>query len=102
MEVTARQTRCSPSSPLAIRASETMSVPGENGETGMIPKLSSPSQAGSRHQGRRMGDHYLLLKLLHIFVAVVALGTSACLGIVLEFYADDATHGSFVLRAIER
>ncbi len=49
-----------------------------------------------------MGDHYLLLKLLHIFVAVVALGTSASLGIVLEFYADDATHGSFVLRAIER
>ena len=49
-----------------------------------------------------MGDHYLLLKLLHIFVALVALGTSASLGIVLEFYADDATHGSFVLRAIER
>jgi uncharacterized membrane protein len=42
------------------------------------------------------------LKLLHIFIAVVALGTSAGLGIVLEFYGDDRTHGSFVLRVIER
>lgn len=49
-----------------------------------------------------MGTSYLWLKLLHIFVAVVALGTSAGLGIVLEFYGDDPTHGSFVLRAIER
>ncbi len=49
-----------------------------------------------------MGDHYLLLKLLHIFVAVIALGTSAGLGIVLEFYADDPAHGAFVLRIIER
>lgn len=49
-----------------------------------------------------MGDYYLLLKLLHIFVAIVALGTSAGLGIVLEFYGDDPAHGPFVLRAIER
>ena len=49
-----------------------------------------------------MNDTYLWLKLLHIFVAVVALGTSAGLGIVLEFYGDDPTHGPFVLRAIER
>jgi uncharacterized membrane protein len=49
-----------------------------------------------------MGADYLYLKLLHIFVAVVALGTSAGLGIVLEFYGDDPTHGSFVLRIIER
>jgi len=49
-----------------------------------------------------MGVNYLYLKLLHIFVAVVALGTSAGLGIVLEFYSDDPAHGSFVLRVIER
>lgn len=49
-----------------------------------------------------MNADYLYLKLLHIFVAVVALGTSAGLGIVLEFYGDDPTHGSFVLRVIER
>jgi uncharacterized membrane protein len=45
---------------------------------------------------------YLWLKFLHIFVAVVAIGTSAGLGIVLEFFGNDPTHGSFVLRAIER
>ena len=49
-----------------------------------------------------MSADYLYLKLLHIFIAVVALGTSAGLGIVLEFYGDDATHGSFILRVIER
>jgi uncharacterized membrane protein len=49
-----------------------------------------------------MGANYLWLKLLHIIIAVVALGTSAGLGIVLEFYGSDSTHGSFVLRAIER
>jgi uncharacterized membrane protein len=49
-----------------------------------------------------MGADYLYLKLLHVFVAVVALGTSAGLGIVLEFYGDDPTYGSFVLRVIER
>ena len=46
--------------------------------------------------------NYLYLKLLHIFVAVVALGTSAGLGIILEFYGDDPLYGAFVLRAIER
>jgi uncharacterized membrane protein len=49
-----------------------------------------------------MSSSYLWLKFLHIFVAVVALGTSAGLGIVLEFFGNDPTHGSFVLRAIER
>jgi uncharacterized membrane protein len=49
-----------------------------------------------------MSTSYLWLKFLHIFVAVVALGTSAGLGIILEFYGNDPTHGSFVLRAIER
>ena len=49
-----------------------------------------------------MIDHYLYVKLFHIFIAIVALGTSAGLGIVLEFYGDDPAHGPFVLRAIER
>jgi uncharacterized membrane protein len=49
-----------------------------------------------------MGANYLWLKVLHVFVAVVALGTSAGLGIVLEFYGNDTTHGAFVLRVIER
>ena len=50
----------------------------------------------------RMDEHYLWLKFLHIFVAVVALGTSASLGIVLEFFANDRRHGSFALLVIER
>jgi uncharacterized membrane protein len=45
---------------------------------------------------------YLSLKLLHIFIAIVALGTSAGLGIILEFYVNDPAHESFVLRAVER
>jgi uncharacterized membrane protein len=45
---------------------------------------------------------YLLAKFLHVLIAILALGTSAGLGIVLEFYGDHPTHGSFVLRAIER
>jgi uncharacterized membrane protein len=45
---------------------------------------------------------YLFVKFAHIFLAVVALGGSAGLAIVLEFYGDDATHGSFILRAIGR
>lgn len=49
-----------------------------------------------------MSASYLWLKLLHIFVAVVALGASAGLAIVLEFYGNNPTHGSFILRAIER
>ena len=49
-----------------------------------------------------MASEYLLAKLLHILIAVVALGTSAGLGVLLELYGGHATHGSFVLRAIER
>lgn len=45
---------------------------------------------------------YVLVKFAHILVAIVALGASAGLGIVLEFHGDHPTHGSFVLGAIER
>ena len=49
-----------------------------------------------------MTGEYLLLKFLHILIAILALGTSAGLGIVLEFYGNHPTHGPFVLRAIWR
>jgi uncharacterized membrane protein len=49
-----------------------------------------------------MVSDYILVKFLHILVAIIALGTSAGLGIVLEFYGNHPAHGSFVLRAIER
>jgi uncharacterized membrane protein len=49
-----------------------------------------------------VSSSYLWLKFLHILVAVVALGASAGLGIILELFGNDSTHGSFVLRAIER
>lgn len=45
---------------------------------------------------------YVLLKFFHILIAIIALGTSAGLGIVLEFYGNHPTHGPFVLRAIYR
>jgi uncharacterized membrane protein len=49
-----------------------------------------------------MTSPYLLLKFFHILIAILALGTSAGLGIVLEFYGSHPTHGAFVLRAIRR
>jgi uncharacterized membrane protein len=45
---------------------------------------------------------YFLAKFIHILIAILALGTSAGLGIVLELYGDHPVHGSFVLRIIER
>lgn len=49
-----------------------------------------------------MVTQYLVVKFIHVLVAIVALGASAGLGILLEFYADDLKHGRFVLHAIER
>ncbi len=45
---------------------------------------------------------YALLKFLHILIAILALGTSAGLGIILEFYGDHPAHGAFVLGIIKR
>jgi uncharacterized membrane protein len=45
---------------------------------------------------------YLSLKFLHILIAIIAMGTSAGLGIILEFYGNHPMHGPFVLRAIRR
>lgn len=47
------------------------------------------------------GD-YLLLKLAHILIAVIALGTGAALAILLELYGNHPEHGAFVLRAVRR
>lgn len=49
-----------------------------------------------------MAIGYIWLKFVHVFVAIVALGTSAGLGIVLEFYGDHPVHGLFVLHAVKR
>ncbi len=49
-----------------------------------------------------MSSVYLFVKLAHILIAIVALGTSAGLGIVLELYGGHPAHGAFVLRAIAR
>jgi uncharacterized membrane protein len=49
-----------------------------------------------------MTSEYLLLKFFHVLIAILALGTSAGLGIVLEFYGSHPTHGPFLLRAITR
>lgn len=44
----------------------------------------------------------VLLKYFHILIAIIALGTSAGLGVLLEFYGNHPVHGLFVLRAIRR
>ena len=49
-----------------------------------------------------MTHQYLLVTFFHILIAILALGTSAGLGIVLEFYGGHPTHGPFLLRAIGR
>lgn len=49
-----------------------------------------------------MTGQYLVVKFFHILIAIVALGTSAGLGIVLEFYGSHPTHGPFLIRAIRR
>src|SRR5438552_18843636 len=45
---------------------------------------------------------FLVVKFAHILIAILALGTSAALGILLEFYGDHPAHGAFVLRLIRR
>ena len=45
---------------------------------------------------------YVWLKFFHVLIAIIALGTSAGLGIVMEFYGDHPVHGLFVLRAVKR
>ena len=47
-----------------------------------------------------MTDQYLLLKFVHILIAILALGASAVLGVALEFHGSHPSHGPFLLRAI--
>ena len=49
-----------------------------------------------------MSTGYVLVKFFHILIAILALGTSAGLGIVLEFSGSHPTHGPFLLRVIGR
>ncbi len=49
-----------------------------------------------------MSTLYTVIKFVHILTAILALGTSAGLGMVLEFYGGHPRHGAFVLRAVER
>jgi hypothetical protein len=49
-----------------------------------------------------MMQAYLIAKFLHILIAILALGSSAGVGIVLELFGDHPVHGGFVLRAVQR
>jgi uncharacterized membrane protein len=44
----------------------------------------------------------MLVQFFHVLIAIVALGTSAGLGIVLELYGNDKAHGPFVQRVVHR
>lgn len=41
---------------------------------------------------------YLGLKYAHVLIAIVALGTSAAVGVILGFFTEDPVHGVFALR----
>jgi hypothetical protein len=45
---------------------------------------------------------YLALKFAHVCIAIVAIGSSAALGIVLGFFTDDPVHGAYALRLVRR
>jgi len=45
---------------------------------------------------------YLTFKFAHLLIAIIALGTSAALAILLEFFAGEPTHGVFVLRTVRK
>lgn len=63
-------------------------------------------QQGTRLRPKCLGDirmnDYEWLKFLHIVIAIIALGTSAGMGIVMEFYGGHPVHGLFVLRIVKR
>lgn len=49
-----------------------------------------------------MTSGYVVVKFFHILIAILALGTSAGLGILLEFYGSHPAHGRFLLGTIRR
>jgi hypothetical protein len=56
----------------------------------------------SKEVMQTMHVDYLAYKYAHIFIAIVSLGTSASLGIVLAFFAGHPKHGAYVLRMVRR
>lgn len=46
--------------------------------------------------------NYLALKFAHVFIAIIAVGSSAALAVVLGYFADDPEHGAFALRLVRR
>lgn len=49
-----------------------------------------------------MSEYYLGFKFAHLFIAIVAIGTSAALSVVLEFFGSHPVHGAYVLRMVRR
>jgi uncharacterized membrane protein len=49
-----------------------------------------------------MSDYYLWFKFAHVIIAIVAIGSSATLAILLEFFGSHPAHGAYVLRAVRR
>jgi hypothetical protein len=45
---------------------------------------------------------YLALKFAHVFIAIVAIGSSAALAVVLGFFTGDPVHGAYALRLVRR
>ena len=45
---------------------------------------------------------YLAFKFAHVCIAIVAIGSSAALAVVLGFFTDDPVHGAFALRVVRR
>jgi hypothetical protein len=45
---------------------------------------------------------YLTYKFAHVLLAILSTGTSAGLGVVLSFFADDPAHRDFALRLVRR
>jgi hypothetical protein len=45
---------------------------------------------------------YLGLKYAHVLIAIIALGASGAVGVILSGYAADAAHGEFALRIARR
>jgi uncharacterized membrane protein len=65
-----------------------------------FPGVLTDRSSSNRWEG--MLTEYVLLKFFHILIAILALGTSAGLGVLLEFFGDHPVHGPYLLRAIKR
>src|ERR1044072_5717510 len=104
----------------ACRAVRSESVPGPEIRAHPRRDRRAGDRCGGRHprrgvRGRRDTwrlraapvaqsdlNPYLVLKYAHILVAIVALGTGVAVGILVAVFADDVTHGAYVLRLSRR